>query len=219
MSITEEQLKELAQQLSKPTGEQGINVANMMHDSNIGMTKKTIAALNITNGDLILELGHGNCKHLPEILSKAENTSYYGLEISELMHKQAAENNSADTKGNKASFHLYDGNKIPFEDNTFHKILTVNTIYFWEDSEAFIKEIHRVLKPEGRFAIGFADKDFMESLPFTAYGFDLYSKEMIYSLAELAGFHVIDISAFTEKIRSKAGDEVERLFYVAVAQK
>jgi len=219
MAYTEEQLKELAKQLSKPSGEYGIDMANMMHDSNIGMTQKTITALNISNGDLILELGHGNCKHLPEILNKAENTSYYGLEISELMQKQAAENNSAATQGNKASFHLYDGKKIPFSDNTFHKILTVNTIYFWEDAEAFIKEIYRVLKPEGYFAIGFADKDFMESLPFTAYGFDLYSKEMIYSLAEVAGFHVIDISAFTEKIKSKAGDEVERLFYVAVAQK
>jgi len=219
MSFTEEQLKELAQQLSKPNGDDGISIANMMHDSNIGMTQKTIAALNIANGDLILELGHGNCKHLPEILNKAENTSYYGLEISELMQKQAAENNSAATQGNKASFHLYDGNKIPFSDNTFNNILTVNTIYFWEDAEAFIQEIYRVLKPGGRFAIGFADKDFMESLPFTAYGFDLYSKEMIYALAEVASFHVIDISAFTEKIRSKSGDEVERLFYVAVAQK
>ena len=145
MSFTEEQLKELAQQLSKPNGDDGISIANMMHDSNIGMTQKTIAALNIANGDLILELGHGNCKHLPEILNKAENTSYYGLEISELMQKQAAENNSAATQGNKASFHLYDGNKIPFSDNTFNNILTVNTIYFWEDAEAFIQEIYRVL--------------------------------------------------------------------------
>lgn len=212
-------LQKLAAQLSCPQNNEGIDVANMMHDSNIGMTKKTIAALNITKGDLILEIGHGNCKHLSEILSEAENTSYYGLEISELMQKQAAENNITATQGNQASFHLYDGNKIPFSNNTFHKILTVNTIYFWEDAEAFIKEIYRVLKPGGRFAIGFADKDFMESLPFTAYGFDLYSKERAYALAEIAGFNVIDISSYTEKIRSKAGDEVERLFYVAVAKK
>lgn len=219
MKQDKELLKKLATQLSCPQNEEGIEVANMMHDSNIGMTRKTIAALEITAGDLILELGHGNCKHLSEILSQAENTSYYGLEISELMKKQAAENNVAATQGNRASFHLYNGNKIPFSDNTFDKILTVNTIYFWENPEAFIQEIYRVLKPKGHFAIGFADKDFMESLPFTAYGFDLYSKEKAYSLAEVAGFKVIDISSFTEKIRSKTGDEVERLFYVALAEK
>lgn len=219
MSQDNDFLQKLAAQLSCPQNEAGIEVANMMHNSNIGMTQKTIAALNLTKGDMILELGHGNCKHLPEILNKAENTSYYGLEISELMQQQATENNGTAMQSNRASFHLYDGNIIPFSNNTFHKILTVNTIYFWEDAEAFIKEIYRVLKPGGRFAIGFADKDFMESLPFTAYGFDLYSKERIYTLADVAGFHVIEISAFTEKIKSKAGDEVERLFYVAVAQK
>jgi len=112
-------LQKLAAQLSCPQNNEGIDVANMMHDSNIGMTKKTIAALNITKGDLILEIGHGNCKHLSEILSEAENTSYYGLEISELMQKQAAENNITATQGNQASFHLYDGNKIPFSNNTF----------------------------------------------------------------------------------------------------
>jgi len=219
MPLTAEQLKEMAYQLSCPNGVNGVSIANMMHESNIGMTKKTITSLNITEGDSILELGHGSCKHLPEILSKAENITYYGLEISDLMQKQAIENNATDIASNSASFQLYDGNKIPYSGNTFHNIFTVNTIYFWKNPEAFIKEIYRVLKPEGYLAIGFADKNFMESLPFTAYGFDLYSKERIYALAQSAGFNVKKINAYTEKIRSKSGDEVERLFYVAIAQK
>ncbi len=212
-------LQQLASQLSCPKNTEGIEVANNMHESNIRMTRSAIDALQLANGDLILEIGHGNCKHLPEILQKAERTSYYGLEISELMQKQAAEANIAAIQANRASFHLYNGQKIPFSENTFNKILTVNTIYFWENPEDFIKEIYRVLKPGGLFAISFADKNFMESLPFTAYGFDLYSKERLYSLAEIAGFSIKDISSLTEKIRSKAGDEVERLFYVAILEK
>lgn len=219
MNHDKDSLEHLASQLSCPKDSIGIEVANNMHESNIRMTRAAIAALQISDGDLILELGHGNCRHLQEILEKAVQTSYYGLEISELMQKQASEINSAATQSNRASFHLYDGQKIPFSDNVFNKILTVNTIYFWENPESFIKEIHRVLKPGGLFAISFADKDFMESLPFTAYGFDLYSKEMVYNLAEVAGFKIKDLTPFTEKIKSKAGDEVERLFYVAVAQK
>ncbi|MFN0254638.1 class I SAM-dependent methyltransferase [Pedobacter ureilyticus] len=219
MAHNKDFLQQLASQLSCPKNTEGIEVANSMHESNIRMTRAAINALKLANGDLILELGHGNCKHLPEILEKAERTSYYGLEISELMQKQAAEVNKVAMQANRASFHLYDGQKIPFSDNTFHKTLTVNTIYFWKAPEEFIKEIYRVLKPDGLLAISFADKNFMESLPFTAYGFDLYSKERIYALAEVAGFKVRDISSTTEKIRSKAGDEVERLFYAALLQK
>lgn len=206
-------------QLSCPKNAEGIEVANNMHENNIGMTRKAIEALSIANGDLILEIGHGNCRHLPEILNKAENTSYYGLEISELMHKQASKLNKAAIEANRASFHLYNGLQIPFAENTFSKILTVNTIYFWENPEEFIKEIYRVLKPNGLFAISFADKDFMESLPFTIYGFDLYSKEKLYALAEVANFKIKDISSFTEKIKSKTGDKVEKLFYVALLEK
>ncbi len=212
-------LEQLASQLSCPKNTEGIEVANNMHESNIRMTRSAINALQLTDGDLILELGHGNCKHLPEILEKADRTSYYGLEISELMQKQASELNNTATQANRASFHLYNGQKIPFADSTFNKILTVNTIYFWENPEEFIKEIYRVLKPGGLLAISFADKNFMESLPFTAYGFDLYSKERIHSLAETANFKINDISSATERIKSKAGDEVERLFYVALLEK
>jgi len=212
-------LAQLASQLSCPKDTFGIEVANNMHESNIRMTRSAITALQITDGDLILEIGHGNCKHLPEILEKAQHTSYYGLEISELMQKHAAEINNLATQANRASFHLYNGQQIPFPANTFSKILTVNTIYFWETPTQFIKEIYRVMKPEGLLAISFADKNFMESLPFTAYGFDLYSKERIYALAEIAGFKINEISSTTEKIKSKTGDEVERLFYVALLQK
>ena len=219
MAFTEEQLKDLAQQLSKPNGEQGINVANMMHNTNIGMTTNTIEALTIANNDQVLELGHGNGKHISSILCKAENIAYIGLEISDLMQKQAIENNTPAILENKASFHLYDGNKIPFNDSTFNKILTVNTIYFWENPKAFITEIYRVLKPGGFFAIGFADKNFMETLPFTAYGFNLYSKEQASHLAEIAGFSMISINSYTEIVKSKAGDEVERIFHVAIAKK
>lgn len=219
MNRDSEHLKKLATQLSCPQNEEGIEVANMMHDSNIGMTRKTITALNIAKGDLILELGHGNCKHLSEILTGAENISYYGLEISELMKNEAAENNIAAIQGNQASFHLYDGKKIPFSENTFDKILTVNTIYFWENPETFIQEIYRVLKPNGLFAIGFADKNFMETLPFTSYGFNLYHKEKLNSLIGTTRFNMVDTYSFTETVKTKVGDEVERLFYVSLVQK
>lgn len=219
MAQEQEFLQQLASQLSCPKNDDGIEVANMMHSSNIGMTRAAINALQMVNGDLILELGHGNCKHLPEILNKAKNTAYYGLEISELMHKEAAEFNKTAIEAKRASFQLYNGSQIPFAENTFSKILTVNTIYFWENPEEFIKEIYRVLKPNGLLAIAFADKDFMESLPFTIYGFDLYSKEKLHTLAAAANFKIRDILPFTENIKSKTGDEVERLFYVALLEK
>ncbi|TKC04593.1 class I SAM-dependent methyltransferase [Pedobacter polaris] len=214
MSLTEEQLKELASQLSKPNGEQGINVGNMMHDSNIGMTMSTANALKIADNDQILELGHGNGKHIKSILNQALNVSYFGLEIAELMKKEAA---SQDL--NNTSFYLYDGEKIPFVENTFHKAMTVNTIYFWKNPVDLLNEIYNVLKPEGIFCIGFAQKEFMKMLPFTQHGFNLYDDVKFKELVNKTPFKLISLTQHTEKVKSKADEMIDRAYTVATLQK
>lgn len=214
MSLTEEQLKGLAEQLSNPNGEHGISVANMMHESNIGMTMSTVNALKITANDQVLELGHGNGKHIAEILQKAANVTYTGLEISELMKYEAESQNLAN-----AQFYLYDGSKIPFNANTFTKVMTVNTIYFWTAPVLLLNEIYNVLTRGGILCIGFAQKEFMEMLPFTQHGFNLYDNAKLESLVSETPFKLIDLTAHTEKVRSKADEMVERTYTVATLTK
>lgn len=38
---------------------------------------------------------------------------------------------------------------MPFDDNTFDNITTVETYYFWPDKENDVKEVFRVLKQGG----------------------------------------------------------------------
>ena len=45
--------------------------------------------LEFNNENSVLEIGHGNCGHLGELLSSAEGIKYFGLEISETMLKEA----------------------------------------------------------------------------------------------------------------------------------
>ena len=87
--MTENGLKILAQQLSKPEGEIRKDVAKMMNETNISMTKETIIALHLTDNDKVLVLGHGSAGHLSYLLDFAENVNYTGLEISETMKSEA----------------------------------------------------------------------------------------------------------------------------------
>jgi ubiquinone/menaquinone biosynthesis C-methylase UbiE len=214
MPFTPEQLKELASQLSKPSGEQGIEVANMMHDSNLGMIISTVNALNIGDNDSILELGHGNGKHIPQILDQANNVNYQGLEIAELMKQEAENQNLAN-----ASFKLYDGQNIPFKDDSFTKAMTVNTIYFWQKPVDLLNEVYRVLKKDGIFCIGFAQKEFMETLPFTQHGFNLYDHAKLEHLVKETSLELVGLTAHSEKVRSKADEMVERTYTVATLKK
>lgn len=212
-------LKELAKQLGNPEGEKGIEVANMMNATNIGMTKHAIESLNLDKDDVVLELGHGNCGHLSFLMKQAENLKYFGLEISELMQQEAIKSNQNYIENNSAEFELYNGTEIPFDDESFDKIFTVNTLYFWQNPDLLLNEIYRILKPNGILALTFADKSFMEKLPFTTFGFNLYSLKDAEELLQKNQFKILNSISQNEKVFSKTNEMVNRTFFTVLAEK
>lgn len=158
--MDKENVKILAQHLANPQGEKGIEIGEMMNDTNIGMTLESIQALLIEDNENILEIGHGNAGHVESILNKAQNIKYIGIDISETMHNEARKLNKPFK--DKADFVLYEGEKLPFEDKIFDKIFTVNTVYFWKNPVQYFNEIYRVLKDNGTFVLTFGQRDFME---------------------------------------------------------
>lgn len=217
--MKQEELQAIASQLKHPTGEKGIEMANMMHETNINMTCHSVQNLHIESGNTILELGHGNAGHVEFIFEQAENLKYYGLEMSELMFQEARQINRNYVSQKQAFFSLYDGTEIPFQDSFFNKIFTVNTIYFWQESEKLLSEIYRVLQPKGVFCITFAEESFMKQLPFTKYEFELYSTEKVEKLIGKTTFKIINKETLTEKVKSKTGELVDRAFTTLVLEK
>lgn len=212
MEMTEENLRELASQLGKPQGNIGEQVAKNMFETNIGMIRHSIQSLSVQPGNKILEIGHGNGEHLKQLLESAPSLLYYGLEISDLMHQHAQSANREFIQQKKAEFIQYDGNLLPFEEASFDRIFSVNTIYFWKKPAEFMQELYRVLKPGGILCLTFALKDFMQKLPFVQYGFQLYNIQDVEALAKNAGFNDIKVLTQTETVTSKAGELVEREF-------
>lgn len=210
--MDDEKLKELASQLRLPNGVKGVEIGDMMNEANINMTRHSIDQLDILDNETILELGHGNCKHLPYVLQQKSKLTYHGLETSELMNKEAKRINHQFTDRRQAFFHLYDGLKVPFADNYFDKIFTVNTIYFWADPKCLMSELYRVIKPNGILNITYAQQDFMKQLPFTQFGFTLYDNEKIKQLIDITPFKMLGSNTQTEAVKSKTGDLVKREF-------
>lgn len=215
----EQELRELASQLRNPNGGKGSEIGVMMNEVNAGMIRHSIDHLHIAPGDFILELGHGNGGHLPYLFAQNDHLTYYGLDISELMHEEAKQ--FANTLDNKKdiSFSLYDGLIIPFTENYFHKIFTVNTIYFWSDPTLLASELYRVIKPGGLLNITFGQARFMEQIPFTKYEFELYTIEKISSLFNSTQFSIVTSHDKTEMVKSKTGDMVERDFTTIILKK
>ncbi len=207
-----EELKALASQLKRPQGTKGVEIGDMMHETNLKMTVHSIDKLEILDNNSVLELGHGNCGHLPYLLEQKNDLTYYGLEVSELMHKEAQRINEAYIGKKQASFHLYNGIHVPFPDQYFDRIFTVNTLYFWSDPTLLLSELYRVTKTNGTVNITFAQKSFMQQLPFVQFGFELYDNEKAEQLINTTSFKVVDLETRTETIKSKTGELVNREF-------
>jgi len=212
------ELKTIASQLGKPTGEDGIKTADNMHINNGGMIQRTIDLLGCREGDVVLEIGPGNGGYVPYVLSRAPGLRYYGIDISDTMVQQAMQRNAELVKAGTAVFALGNGQELPYEDASFDRIFTVNTLYFWKDPLRQLQEIRRVLKPQGRLAIGIRSRSFMEKLPFTQYGFRLYDADAAATLLESAGYTVHDTVQEKEESMSIMGMVLEKERVVIVAE-
>lgn len=210
--------QEIARQLGNPNGSEGIKTAERMQENNAGMIRKAIDVLRINNDDRILEIGFGNGSHLPYILSQAENVVYTGIDISATMVDEACRLNKHAIEQGQAFFSLSDGKSLPFNDDTFDHIFTVNTVYFWRDPGLYLLEMIRVLRKGGRLALGFAPASFMEKLPFTQFGFRLYTPEALQNLVTEAGFHIERLEEEEEEVRSN-GEVIRRNYMVLVGVK
>ncbi|GAB3315695.1 hypothetical protein GCM10027299_05010 [Larkinella ripae] len=216
---SEDDLKEVARQLGRPEGENGLKTGEMMNFSNANMTKRAVESLVVSAGEKVLEIGPGNAAFAESVVRAAPGVQYTGVDISETMVQDARQRNAALVTAGAATFALSDGQTIPFPDDAFDKILTVNTVYFWEKPLAYAAEIHRVLKPGGRFALTLADKSFMEKLPFTKYGFQLYDRTAATELLTAAQFAIDTVWEEIDVTTSNLGHAVERPILIVVAEK
>lgn len=210
----EDQFKEIASQLSCPTGDGGLRTAENMALHNSNMIITAIDALDLQAGDAVLEIGPGSGTHLDKLFEKAANLTYSGVDISELMVTEAAKNNAALVESGAARFCHSNGEHLDFESAAFDKIFTVNTLYFWVDPVAYARELWRVLKPGGVFCLCFAPKEFMSKLPFTRYIFKLYTLEEAEALLTSAGFTIINSKQHKEVVKALSGESIDRDFIV-----
>lgn len=211
--------RKLSKQLRCPVGEEGSELGQTMYESNKNMISDTVRALRVGKKSRVLEIGPGNGEHVDEILKERFLVRYFGLDISQTMIRDAQNINTEFIEQRKATFELYDGRNIPFVHNFFDRILTINTIYFWEFPELFLDELYRVLKPGGTLVITFVDAKTMQGLSFADGSFELYDIPRMTKLISSSPFTDFDIRTKTEHVESKDGNMVDREYLVVRLEK
>jgi ubiquinone/menaquinone biosynthesis C-methylase UbiE len=186
--MDESSLQQIAAQLRHPHGEAGIQTGEWMNRGNVHINNDTLKILDATAADNILEIGMGNGFFVHKIVEKDKSIQYTGADFSEVMIKEAQRINTVWINNGQAQFVLTDVTSLPFKDNGFNKVFTINTIYFWGDAVKILAQIKRVLQPNGKLIITLRPKRQMKNYPFTKYGFTMFSKEEVEKLLIENGF-------------------------------
>lgn len=208
--FTEEEVMAIAAQLRKPEGEQGIEIGQWMNTGNRTMNLHALAVLDVQPEEHVLEIGMGCGLLVSNILSLDPSITYSGCDYSALMVQKATENNMKWVDASRARFMEANIQQLPFNDNDFDRILTVNTFYFWEDYEQTLLEIKRVLKPSGTFVLAVRPKENMEQYPVVKFGFTVKSNQEILDLLVASGFVSVEITEIKEPDQNRFGGVVER---------
>ncbi|MDO1509229.1 MULTISPECIES: class I SAM-dependent methyltransferase [unclassified Neisseria] len=212
-------LEQTAAQLRCPHGEMGRAFGQAMNLRNLSLIVNAFSTLGLNDGDRVLELGYGNGGLLGYVLSLAARLHYTGVETSPLMHEEAAAFNQAFINAGLADYHLYNGAELPFADHAFDKIISINTLYFWEHPAALMEEICRVLKTGGRLCLSFCGKNFMQTLPFCAYGFTLYEPHDVVALTRGLPLRLCFQMARQDKAVDKSGNLTDRVYIEMLFEK
>jgi ubiquinone/menaquinone biosynthesis C-methylase UbiE len=133
-----------------------------------------IAALAVRSGDWILDIGCGPGRSIAALAESAPEGCVVGVDPSELMVGVAQRRNRALISSGRAEIAIGSACSLPFGDAAFDRALCIHVVYFWADLAAALKEIARVLKPEGRLALVFrtdADKKAVSAFPAEVYRF------------------------------------------------
>jgi ubiquinone/menaquinone biosynthesis C-methylase UbiE len=186
--------KFLAAQLRQPSGWFGkILMGDFLNQHNEKMNNFAVEMLDLQPTDRVLDIGFGGGVTIERMLGTIDTGKIYGVDFSQEMVDKAKHKFKSAIESDKVSIEFADVRALPFEENTFDKVCTVNTIYFWDDPLASLQEIKRVMKHGGRLVVGIRSADKMKDLPVTQYNFRLYDPAAVRDLLLEAGFTDISI--------------------------
>lgn len=116
------------------------------------METSEILKAGIDNG-LALEVSPGPGYLGLEWLKKTHGTRLEGLDISPEMIKVAQRNAMEYGLADRVKYIKGDAVQMPFEDGRFDAVFSNGALHEWAEPKSVFDEVHRVLKPGGRFCV------------------------------------------------------------------
>lgn len=138
---------------AKPTGEAGEQMLARMNESHGPLTAWGLSHFTWRGNETVLDIGCGGGANLKRMSVHVTTGHLTGVDYSETSVQTSRQTNEEAIKAGKMDISQGSVEKLPFADDSFDKITTVESFYFWPDPPENLKEVRRVLKKGGTFLL------------------------------------------------------------------
>ncbi len=137
----------------KPTGEAGKQMLERMNQSHYELTGWALNFFSVKENDSILDIGCGGGMTLKRLSALSPNGKLFGIDHSAVAVEESIMLNETLCKNGKLKITKASVESLPFVDNFFDRVITVESFYFWPNPVENLKEVLRVLKTGGKFLL------------------------------------------------------------------
>jgi arsenite methyltransferase len=179
----------IARQISNPSGRFAPLVARLLNSGNRALNLQAIADLDLRPGMRVLDIGFGGGVSLPELAALVgDHGMVAGIDLSVAMVGRARGRFRQQLHAGRLELEQGSVESLPWPAAAFDRALSVNTIFYWPDIAAGLREVWRVLRPDGVLALVMRSQRTVAPAHLERFGFKDVSAADLERLLAAAGF-------------------------------
>ena len=140
-------------QVRKPSGWLGRRVVRAMNIGHSDLTDWGLQQIAVPKNASILDIGCGGGATIHKLVALAPEGKVVGIDYSAASVAVSCQTNAGEIADGHVQIEQGSVATLPFSDSAFDVVTAVETHYYWPDLPANVREVHRVLKPGGEFAL------------------------------------------------------------------
>src|SRR6516164_10959163 len=125
-----------------------------MEAHHISITEQTLSLMELKPGDRVLDVGCGagwaSRLMAKEVANGNKPGQVVGIDVADEMIRRAR---AGSVDFDNVMFVVGSAQQIPWEENFFDKVLSVESFYYYADQERALAELFRVIAPKGKLYI------------------------------------------------------------------
>lgn len=192
----------LLQQLARPHGWFAPIMAWLLNRSNSDQIRRMIATLDLAPHHKVLDIGFGGGSSFPMLLRACATGKVAGIDYSEPIVRRARRIWSREIAATDLQIEHGSVAALPWDDDRFDRVMTVNTVYFWESLEAGLAEIYRVLAPGGVFGMSLLPPKPLKDWGYTEQGFRAEAPSFYADAFRALGFEDVRVQGAGDRRQS-----------------